>query len=200
MTTPLIPIRHDLLSAVTHGFFTRVGGASSGIFEGLNCGLGSSDQAEVVQINRTRVRETVGADFLQTVHQHHSSYAVVVTNPIAPVPKADAMVTKTKGIALGIMTADCEPILFADTDAGVVGAAHAGWKGARTGVIESTLDAMETLGAARNNIVAVIGPCISQSAYEVGPEFFDEITYDDPDASSFFAQGKDDRYMFDLPS
>lgn len=186
--------------APRHGFFTRKGGASSGIFSGLNCGLGSSDQTEVVAINRARVLDAMGADHLVTVHQTHSAIALPVTGPLAHPMEADAMVTATRGIALGVLTADCQPVLFADVQAGVIGAAHAGWKGAKNGVLEATLDAMEELGADRHNIHAAIGPCISQAAYEVGPEFFETFTDDDPEARRFFANGARERMLFDLPA
>jgi YfiH family protein len=186
--------------AARHGFFTRKGGASSGIFSGLNCGLGSSDQTEVVAINRARVADAMGADHLVTVHQTHSAIALPVTGPLDRAVEADAMVTATPGLALGILTADCQPVLFADVRAGVIGAAHAGWKGAKGGILEATLDAMETLGADRRHIHAAIGPCISQAAYEVGPEFFETFTDDDPETRRFFANGKGDRMLFDLPA
>lgn len=184
-----------------HGFFARKGGASSGIFAGLNCGTGSSDQAEIVAINRSRVAEAMGVplDHLVGVHQVHSPAVVHVTGPLAIRPQADAMVTATPGLALSVLTADCEPVLFADATAGVIGAAHAGWRGAKDGVLEATLDAMEGLGAKRQNIAAVIGPCISQSAYEVGPEFYEAFTDDDAETRRFFANGKGDRMLFDLP-
>jgi polyphenol oxidase len=188
--------------APQHGFFTRKGGASSGIFAGLNCGTGSTDQADIVTINRSRVAEAMGVplDHLVGVHQVHSADALHVTGPLPIRPQADAMVTATPGVALSILTADCQPVLFADTKAGVIGAAHAGWRGAKDGVLEATLDAMEALGARRETIVAVIGPCISQSAYEVGPEFFEAFTDDDPETRRFFINGKRDRMLFDLPS
>ena len=169
--------------APRHGFFTRKGGASSGIFAGLNCGLGSSDQTEIVTINRARVAEAMGTDHLITVHQTHSAIALPVTGPL--VAEADAMVTDRPNLALGILTADCQPVLFADPLAGVIGAAHAGWKGAKGGILEATLDAMENLGAKRANINAVIGPCISQAAYEIGPDFFETFTDDDPETALF---------------
>ncbi|PHQ98706.1 MAG: polyphenol oxidase [Marinosulfonomonas sp.] len=193
----------DSLSAFRHGFFTRRGGASSGIFEGLNCGHGSSDQTQAVTLNRERVANTmdVGAAALTSVHQYHSAKVLTLTAPISGArPKADAMVTATPDIALGILTADCAPVLFADTQAGVVGAAHAGWKGAIGGILEATLDAMEALGATRSNTAAVIGPCISQAAYEVGPEFMDIFIADDPDHARFFAGGTAGRVQFDLPA
>lgn len=187
---------------VRHGFFTRHGGASSGIFAGLNCGTGSSDQSEIVAINRGRVAEAMGVPLenLVTVHQVHSADAVAVTGPLADRPRADALVTATEGVALAVLTADCQPVLFADAKARVIGAAHAGWRGAHDGVLEATLDAMETLGARRENITAVIGPTISQAAYEVGPEFFETFTDGDRDSARFFANGKGDRMLFDLPA
>ena len=192
----------DMLSPLRHGFFTRRGGASSGIFHGLNCGNGSSDQREAVALNRARVANAmeVAPEALVGVHQVHSPEVVIVTEATAERPKADALVTKTPGVALSILTADCQPVLFADHDAGVVGAAHAGWRGALDGVLEATLTAMEDLGADRSNTVAVIGPCISQKAYEVGPEFLDAFLAEDPDNARFFADGEGDRYMFDLPA
>ena len=188
--------------APRHGFFTRKGGASSGIFAGLNCGTGSSDQAEIVAINRARVADAMGlgVEALVSVHQVHSPDVVTVTAPLADRPRADAMVTATPGLALAVLTADCQPVLFADAKAGVIGAAHAGWKGARDGVMEATLGAMEALGARRGAITAVIGPCISQTAYEVGQEFFDSFTDEAPEAQRFFVNGNGDRYLFDLPS
>jgi YfiH family protein len=188
--------------APRHGFFTRKGGASSGIFAGLNCGTGSSDQAEIVAINRARVADAMGlgVEALVSVHQVHSPDVVTVTAPLADRPRADAMVTATPGLALAVLTADCQPVLFADAKAGVIGAAHAGWKGARDGVMEATLDAMEALGAQRGQVTAVIGPCISQTAYEVGQEFFESFTDDAPEARRFFVNGNGDRYLFDLPS
>jgi YfiH family protein len=192
----------DMLSPLRHGFFTRRGGASSGIFHGLNCGSGSSDQREAVALNRARVADAleVAPEALVGVHQIHSPEVVVVTEATPERPKADALVTKTPGIALSILTADCQPVLFADHQAGVVGAAHAGWRGALDGVLEATVSAMEDLGADRGNIVAVIGPCISQKAYEVGPEFLEAFLADDPDNARFFAEGDGDRYLFDLPA
>ncbi len=195
-------ITADALKEVRHGFFTRRGGASSGVFAGLNCGQGSSDQSEIVEINRGRVADAmaVAADDLVTVHQVHSAQVVQVDAALPQRPKADAMVTATPGLALGILTADCQPVLFADHSAGVIGAAHAGWRGALDGVLEATLEAMEALGAQRADTVAVIGPTISQRAYEVGPEFLDAFMADDIDNQRFFANGQGDRYLFDLPA
>lgn len=193
-------ITADALEA-RHGFFTRKGGASSGVFAGLNCGRGSSDLSEIVQINRSRVADHIGVppSHLMTLHQIHSSDVVTVTAPLGVAVMADAMVTATPGIALGVLTADCQPVLFSDPVAGVVGAAHAGWRGAKEGVLEATLAAMEGLGAQRARTRAVIGPCISQIAYEVGPELFEAFTDDDPQTRRFFIAGKGDRMQFDLP-
>lgn len=195
-------ITDDLLAGTQHGFFTRKGGASSGVYAGLNCGFGSSDQHEIVAINRARVATAlgVGADALVGVHQVHSPDVVTVTAAKEDKPPADALVTNVPGLALSVLTADCQPVLFADTEAKVVGAAHAGWKGALDGVLENTLHAMEALGASRSRINAVIGPSISQAAYEVGPEFLDRFLSEDPIYARFFAQGAGDRMLFDLPA
>ncbi|MEM6657732.1 MAG: peptidoglycan editing factor PgeF [Pseudomonadota bacterium] len=193
----------DLLSPVRHGFFSRRGGASSGIFSGLNCGHGSSDLTEAVMLNRQRVADAMGVDqdALVGVHQVHSPTVLKVEGPInGDKPKADALVTATPGVALTILTADCQPVLFADPNAKVIGAAHAGWRGALDGVLEATLDAMESLGADRANICAVIGPSISQAAYEVGPEFLDAFQLNAMENTRFFANGQGDRLHFDLPA
>ncbi|MBR9651023.1 peptidoglycan editing factor PgeF [Thalassovita aquimarina] len=192
----------DLLAQTRHGFFTRRGGASSGVFAGLNCGQGSSDQSEIVEINRTRVARAmeVPLSHLVTVHQVHSAKVAQVDGPLTTRPEADAIVTATPGLALSVLTADCQPVLFADRKAGVIGAAHAGWRGALDGILEATLDAMEALGANRADTVAAIGPTISQRAYEVGPEFLDDFLVEDPTNSRFFANGNGDRYLFDLPA
>ena len=191
----------DALAPLRHGFFTRKGGASSGIFHGLNCGPGSSDLSEVVAINRARVAGAMGVepDHLLTVQQIHSADVVTVNALFTDRPLADAMVTATPGIVLGVLTADCQPVLFADAKAGVIGAAHAGWRGAKDGVLEATVVAMEALGATRASIRAVIGPTISQSAYEVGPEFIDSFITEDPQNARFFIKGSADRHLFDLP-
>jgi len=193
----------DALDSVRHGFFTRKGGASSGVFAGLNCGLGSTDQSEAVHINRTRVAEAMEIEpgALLTVHQTHSP-DVLRVNGVLPAgrEKADALVTATPGLALGVLTADCQPVLFHDPEARVIGAAHAGWKGARNGVLEATLSAMEEMGAERHRIRAAIGPTISQASYEVGPEFFESFYEEDAGNARFFANGDGDRYQFDLPA
>ncbi|ARO14089.1 yfiH [Ketogulonicigenium robustum] len=194
-------ITSDALAPVRHGFFGRAGGASSGVFAGLNCGLGSSDQTEVVALNRSRVAQAMGvpADALVGLSQIHSAIVVNVTDSTAPRPAADALVTRQPGIALAILTADCQPVLFADAAAGVIGAAHAGWKGTRAGVLEATIDAMVDLGAQRGNITAVIGPTISQRVYEVGADFRDNFLADDPESARFFVAGDAGKYLFDLP-
>ncbi len=195
----LQPITSDDLPA-RHGFFTRAGGASSGVFAGLNCGLGSSDQRETVLINRARVAAAmeIAPEQLASVHQTHSATAVPLETPLEAPVEADAMVTATPGLALGILTADCQPVLFADAANGVIGAAHAGWKGTLDGILEATLDAMEALGADRATTHAAIGPSISQRAYEVGPEFFDRFMAEAPEHARFFANGEGDRLQFDL--
>ena len=191
----------ETLLPARHGFFTRRGGASSGVFSGLNCGTGSSDQTEIVAINRARVADAmeVPPEHLISLHQVHSADVVTVTAPLDGKPRADAMVTATPGLALSVLTADCQPVLFADTEAGVVGAAHAGWRGALDGVLEATVDAMVALGARREAIAAAIGPSISQRAYEVGPEFLETFLDQDDAYGRFFAQGDGDRLQFDLP-
>lgn len=191
----------DALAPLRHGFFTRRGGASSGIFAGLNCGPGSSDQSDSVRVNCARVADAmeVATDALVTVHQVHSPDVVTLDAPFGDVrPRADALVTGQPGLALGILTADCQPVLFADMKAQVIGAAHAGWRGTLSGVLENTIEAMEAIGAERARIRAVIGPCISQSAYEVGPEFLDSFVVENPDYSRFFVNGAEGKYQFDL--
>jgi len=186
-------------SGVAHGFFGRQGGASEGIFASLNCGPGSGDVREHVSENRARVLKTLGGDKLLTLYQIHSPNAVVANEPWEQGPQADAMATNVPGLALGILTADCAPVLFADSAARVIGAAHAGWKGALTGVIGSVLEKMESLGADRARISAAIGPCISQDNYEVGPEFIARFTDADKDYSRFFVPSdKAGHWRFDL--
>lgn len=194
-------LTHDTLHPLQHGFFTRAGGASSGVFAGLNCGSGSTDQTEIVAINRARVaaRLDVPADHLLSVYQVHSTKVIPVSAPMSNKPKADAMVTATPGLALSVLSADCQPVLFADHKAKVIGAAHAGWRGTLDGVLEATMDAMEALGATAQDIHVVIGPSISQRAYEVGPEFFETHMAEDDASARYFANGKGDRMMYDLP-
>ena len=194
-------ITSDALPGLRHGFFTRKGGASSGIFAGLNCGTGSSDLSDAVAINRARVAQAMDLPLthLVTVNQVHSADVVTLTAPPEARPRADALVTAMPGLGLAVLTADCQPVLFSDPLAGVIGAAHAGWRGSRDGILEATLDAMEALGASRAAITAVIGPTISQAAYEVGPDFMDGFLDDDPASQRFFANGTGDRLLFDLP-
>jgi polyphenol oxidase len=196
----------SLLSAVPglrHAFFTRDGGVSDGIYAGLNGGLGSNDDPAHVAENRRRMAEQMGVapTHLIGVHQIHSPDALVATGPwpSADRPKADAIVTKNEGVAIGVTTADCGPILFVDPKARVIGAAHAGWKGALTGVLESTIDAMEKLGADRNGMVAAIGPLIRQPSYEVGNEFVERFINADAENALFFLPGERNGHaMFDL--
>jgi YfiH family protein len=194
-------IASDTLAPLRHGFFCRGGGASSGVFQGLNCGHGSSDQTEAVTINRARVAEAleIAPEALVGVHQVHSAEVLTVSEAPAVAVRADALVTATPGIALSVLTADCQPVLMADPEARVIGAAHAGWKGAVAGILEATVNAMAALGADPARIRAVIGPTISQRAYEVGPEFFDTVMAQDDSAARFFASGQGDRLHFDLP-
>lgn len=193
----------DALSPLRHGFFTRRGGASSGVYAGLNCGGGSGDQSEIVAINRARVADALAVPptALIGAWQAHTANVITIsgTDSTPSGQQADALVTNRPGLALTVLTADCMPVLLADAQAGVVGAVHAGWRGALDGVLEATVEAMVTLGAARDEIVAVIGPCISQRAYEVGPEFLDSFLAEDNDSARFFANGAGDRYLFDLP-
>lgn len=204
----LSPVQSSLFSdkagpAIAHGYFTRQGGVSEGIYRGLNVGLGSNDDKDRVGENRARVSRWFGADpeQLATVHQVHSPDAVVVDGSYnGNRPDADALVTATPGIVLGVLSADCGPILFADADAGVIGAAHAGWKGALGGVLESTIETMLTLGARRERIVACLGPSISRRNYEVGAEFVDRFLATDGSYAQFFNPSeRDDHAMFDLP-
>jgi YfiH family protein len=191
------------LDPTRHGFFTREGGVSGGIYAGLNCGQGSDDAPALVQENRTLAATAVGVqrEQLVSLHQIHSTKVVEVKKQWSSArPHADAMVTKTKGIGLGILTADCAPVLFTDPDAGVIAAAHAGWKGAIYGVTDSTIDAMINLGATRENIAATVGPCISQANYEVGMEFFETFADKNADYTRFFINGKEGKMQFDLPA
>jgi len=187
------------IPGIAHGFFGRQGGVSEGIYASLNCGPGSSDVGEHVAENRRRVLTALGGANLLTLYQIHSPNAVVVTEPWAQGPQADAMATNVRGLALGILTADCAPVLFADPAARVIGAAHAGWKGAVSGVIDAVLEKMESLGADRARVIAAIGPCISQPNYEVGPEFIARFVETGADNTRFFVpSGKADHWRFDL--
>lgn len=194
-------IRSKLLGDVPHGFLGRVGGVSTGIYAGLNCSLGSDDNREDVLENRRRAMAAImpGAA-LARVYQIHSPDVVTVTGPIDQdnPPQADALVTDRPNILLAVQTADCVPVLFRDPTAGVVGAAHSGWKGAFTGVNEATIDAMETLGADRSRITCAIGPCIAQKSYEVDEGFFRRFADADPANERFFLDGKPSHYQFDI--
>lgn len=192
------------IAAIRHAFFTREGGVSGGIYGSLNCGAGSADDPEHVAENKRRAAAhlDLAEDRLVTLYQVHSPDVVTLTDP-APVladrPEADAMVTRTPGIALGILTADCAPVLFADPEAGVIGAAHAGWRGALGGVVENTVEAMENLGAMRRNIRATVGPCIAQGSYQVGTDFPDPFIEDDPGTVTLFRpDGETGKHLFDL--
>ena len=198
----------SLLAAVPglrHAFFTSEGGVSDGIYKSLNGGLGSQDDAANVAENRRRMAEQMGVtpERFLNVWQIHSPDAVVASGPWNGTerPKADAIVTRTEGLAIGVTAADCGPVLFVDPGARVIGAAHAGWKGALTGVLESTIDAMEKLGADRGGIVAAIGPLIRQNSYEVGPEFVERFLDADAEHARFFLPSdRDGHSMFDLAS
>lgn len=201
------PLRSPVLDefspqGIRHGFFTRRGGVSEGIYAGLNVGVGSKDDPHRVAENRRRVAAWMGTapERLVTVHQVHSPHTVVVDAPFeGDRPQADAMVTNRPGLALGVLAADCGPILYADPQARVIGAAHAGWKGALTGVLEATVEAMERLGARRERIAAVLGPSISQENYEVGPEFIDRFVAADPANTVYFSpSGTPGHFRFDL--
>ncbi|MEG3152660.1 peptidoglycan editing factor PgeF [Sphingomonas sp. ZT3P38] len=192
-------IRARALEGVPHGFLGRRGGLSTGIHAGLNVGLGSDDDAEAVQANRRLAAEAVLPDgTLVTLYQIHSADAVTVLGPIDGRPEGDALVTDRPGLALGILTADCAPVLLADRTAGVVGAAHAGWKGAIGGVTDAAITAMEALGARRDRIAAAIGPCIARASYEVDESFIRRFGEHDPANERFFAPGRPGHYQFDL--
>jgi hypothetical protein len=200
MTPPLLTAG----LSVPHGFFTRAGGVSAGRFASLNCSLSGRDDADAVRENRRRAADALGRppEALAGLTQVHGIGVATLAEPWPEDarPQADAMVTDRPGLLLGIVTGDCAPILFADAEAGVAGAAHAGWRGAVAGVIEETLGAMEALGAARARIAAAIGPCIAQPNYEVGPDLRDAVLARDAADARFFAAGqRADRWMFDLP-
>jgi purine-nucleoside/S-methyl-5'-thioadenosine phosphorylase / adenosine deaminase len=190
-------------SGIRHGFFTRDGGVSGGIFASLNCGFGSADDAGNVCENRGRALDALGLarDRLATCYQLHGAAVAVVDDvwTLEARPRADAMVTRRPGIALGILTADCAPVLFADAAAGVIGAAHAGWRGALTGVLGAAVQAMAELGASPQRLCAGIGPCIAQASYEVGPEFPAPFLAESPANAGFFlAAPRAGHFLFDL--
>ena len=189
--------------AIQHAFFTRQGGVSEGIYESLNCGYGSEDDQKNVAANRAIAMEKlgVGSADMATLHQFHSAQVVTVNDLWSREnsPKADGMVTKRRGVALGVLTADCAPVLFADPVYNVVGVAHAGWRGSMNGILDATIEAMEDLGAKRNSIWAALGPCIRQISYEVGKEFKTKFTDANPSNESFFRPAPRKHYaMFDL--
>lgn len=187
------------ISGLTHGFFGRRGGVSAGNYNSLNTGEGSADSPRDIAENRARVSGALGARWLLSCYQVHSPDVVRVTGPWTERPKADAMVTDRPELALCILSADCTPVLFADPDKGIIGAAHAGWKGALAGVLLRTVEAMEVLGADRGRIRAAIGPAIQQESYEVGPELRDAFLAAHPASADLFIAGKGDRLHFDLP-
>ncbi len=191
------------IPGIRHGFFPRTGGKSTGLYTSLNCGFGSGDNLATVTENRGIVARSLGTtgESLCTAYQIHSPTVVTLTAPWAQknAPEADALVTATPGIAIGILTADCVPILFVDPAAKIIGAAHAGWKGAYGGVIENTLAGMEALGATRSHITAAIGPAIEQKSYEVGPEFRDRLVAENIENDRFFIPSLlENHHMFDL--
>lgn len=192
------------LAHVRHGFFTRAGGVSLGVYASLNCGIGSRDAPDRVAENRARAATALGVtpERLLTPYQLHSPAVVIAETPWArdSRPRADAVVTRRRGLAVGVSTADCGPLLLADGEAGVVGAAHAGWRGALGGVVEAVIAAMEQLGAARQRIVAALGPTIRQPHYEVGPELVERFLAHDPANACFFApSSRANHALFDLP-
>ena len=200
MTAILEMISSNLVQA-PHAFFGRRGGVSEGVCAGLNTGFGSGDDRAAIEENRRRAVDVVARGArLVTVHQVHSPEAVIVTEPWAEEgrPQADALVTSRPGIALGILTADCAPVLLADAEAGVIGAAHAGWKGAYGGVVETVVAAMESLGASRGRIAASIGPAIARKSYEVDEAFYRRFAEADPENDRFFTGGRDGHHQFDL--
>jgi polyphenol oxidase len=204
MPTPVTADRLTALPGVAHGFFTRQGGVSQGGYASLNCGIGSGDDPAAVRETRTRVTAALSARDLVTAYQVHGTTVAVVETAwkAHDRPRADALVTTTPGLALGVLTADCAPVLFADPKAKVVAAAHAGWRGAIAGVLDATLAAMQRLGASKADIQAAVGPCIAQAAYQVGFDFKEEFLRRDPGSAAFFVQpegGPAARPHFDLP-
>jgi YfiH family protein len=201
---PVIEAAPLALQGIRHGFFTRQGGVSSGIYSSLNCGIGSNDERGAVTENRTRVAAALGAaaEHLATPYQVHGTEVTVVTKVWSPGtgPKADGVVTNVPGVVLGVSTADCGPILFADRQARVIGTAHAGWRGALAGVTDTVIAAMERLGAKRERIAAVLGPTISQPNYEVGGEVREKfVAVAEGNGRFFIPSQREGHYLFDLP-
>ncbi len=195
-------IESPQLGQVTHAFFTRTKGHSTGLYAKGNAGLGSGDVRANVEQNRADMAETLGVQTIHSLYQVHSANVVIADDHTGKDrPKADGIVTATSGLALGIVTADCGPVLLADASAGIVGACHAGWKGALGGVLENTIETMRSIGASRDHITAVLGPTISAAHYEVGPDFPKPFVERDADATRFFASSAQvDHHMFDLPA
>jgi polyphenol oxidase len=199
-----LDVLDDGSGAIRHAFFTRQGGVSKGVYASLNCGFGSGDDPADVARNRAIAADTLGlaAERLITCHQIHSPTVLTVEQPWRreEAPRADGMVTRRPGIALGVLAADCAPVLFADANAGIIGAAHGGWRGALTGVMEATVAAMTALGAERARIHAGIGPCIGPDSYEVGPEFPGRFAEIDVASDAFFVLAtRPGHFRFDLP-
>ena len=206
MSDKLPVIRSETLTMfndIEHGFFTRKGGISTGVYASLNCGYGSDDKIENIKENRRRVCESMRVDMahLVSVDQVHGCTAVLVNKPWEKSlnPKADGMVTNKRGIALSVLTADCAPVLFGDAKSGVIGACHAGWRGALGGIIEATILRMESLGSLRSDIIAAIGPCIGQRSYQVGIDLKNRFLNKDPGYSVFFIKDDEKHFLFSLP-
>ena len=204
MPSAILAPNLSTLTSISHGFFTREGGVSAGIYAGLNCGLGSSDEQALVIENRRRVAAHLGgnSDGVVTLYQVHGATALNVTDPISrdALPKADAIVTSTPGLVIGVLTADCAPVLLCDPKTKIAACAHAGWRGAVAGILESTISEMERQGAKRSRIITALGPCIHQAAYEVGEQFRDELVSINAGNSRFFATSAGSlKPHFDLP-
>lgn len=205
MTSPPLTQSHILQghTSLAHGFFGARGGVSKGLYRSLNAGAGSADAPEAVVENRARIAKAIGAaqtSHLLSCHQYHSAQSIFVSEPFAEPPKADAMVTDQPGLALAILTADCVPVLFFDPVARLIGAAHAGWKGALAGIGEACLDMMCAHGAEPSRTLVAIGPAIGPGSYQVGPEFYQTFISASPQNTDFFQSGTGDRYMFDVPA
>jgi hypothetical protein len=204
MSPPVLTSRLlERAAGVRHGFFTRQGGVSCGVYDSLNVGVGSRDDPEAVRENQARAAAAFGADpdRLLTCYQIHSSIAVPAVGPWSQRPEADAVASRTPGLMLGALSADCAPVLLADPEARVIAAAHAGWKGALGGIVQAAVETMTALGAEPHRIVAAVGPCIAPASYEVGVEFLETFSRDAPGSGRFFSPGKiPDKRQFDLPA
>lgn len=202
---PLSALQHPAMSqpGIAHAFFTRNGGVSHGLYASLNAGRGSNDDPSAVAENRRRMAAhfAIAPDALVSMHQTHSANVALIDAPTSERPRVDALVTRTDGIAVGVLAADCGPVLFADPHARVVAGAHAGWRGATGGILEATLDTMESAGARRQSITAVLGPTIAQASYEVGPEFAERLIALAPDNAAFLVPSdRPGHHRFDLPA